>query len=100
MKKAIRLLISLYPKSWRTRYQNEFDALLDDVSPTWRTFFDVFGGALKMRMNMGNAWKTIAAFGVIGVIAAGAFSLTIPDRYVSTAVIKMGDAGPAEVQTQ
>jgi capsular polysaccharide biosynthesis protein len=100
MKKATRLLISLYPKSWRTRYQNEFDTLLDDVSPTWRTFFDVFGGALKMQMKMWSAWKTIAAFAMVGVIAAGAFSLTIPDRYVSTAVIRMGDAGPAEVQTQ
>ena len=100
MKKAIHLLISLYPKSWRTRYQNEFGALLDDVSPTWRTFLDVFGGALKMQLKMWSAWKTVAACGVIGVTTAGAFSLTIPDRYVSTAVIKIGDAGPAGVQAQ
>jgi capsular polysaccharide biosynthesis protein len=91
MKRALYALISLYPKPWRNRYKNEFCALLDDVSPTWRMLVDVFGGALKMQMKIWSPWKIIPAFAVAGVVLATAFSLAVPDRYVSTAVIKIGD---------
>jgi hypothetical protein len=91
MRRALKALISMYPKAWRDRYKNEFDALLDDVAPTWRTLLDVFGGALKMQMKAWSAWKIVAAFAVVGVAGAIVFSLAIPDRYVSTAVIKIGD---------
>lgn len=87
MRRALQSLIFLYPKAWRDRYKNEFDALLEDVSITWRTFFDVLGGAVKMQMKRGTAWKIVAACGLAGVLAAGVFTLTIPKRYVSTAVI-------------
>ena len=91
MRRALNALISLYPKTWRNRYKNEFCALLDDVPPTWRTLFDVFGGALKMQMKIWSPWKIVVAFAVAGVVLAVVFSLAIPDRYVSTAVIKIGD---------
>jgi uncharacterized protein involved in exopolysaccharide biosynthesis len=87
MKRAIHALILLYPKKWRNRYKNEFDALLEDVSPTWRTLFDVFGGAMKMQLKTGNLWKTVAAFGLVGLFGAIAFLAVTPARYVSTAVI-------------
>ncbi len=87
MRRALQSLILLYPKAWRERYGSEFDALLDDVPPTWKTFFDVFGGAMKMQMKGWNAGKIVAACGLIGMLVAGAFTLTIPKRYVSTAVI-------------
>jgi hypothetical protein len=89
MKRAVRALISLYPKKWRNRYEGEFSALLSDVSPTWRTFFDVLGGAIKMHLKSWGAWKTVAAFGVIGLLAAAGFAWRMPDRYVSTVVIRV-----------
>ncbi len=89
MKRALNVLISLYPQAWRSRYQGEFEALLDDVPPTWRTVFDVLGVALKMQMKTWTPWKMIAAFALAGVVGAGAYSLTIPDRYVSRAIIKV-----------
>src|SRR5580704_2391809 len=91
MRRALKALISLYPKTWRNRYQNEFCALLDDVPPTWRTLFNVFGGALKMQMTAWSPWKIVAA------IAAIAFSLAIPSEYVSRAIVKIGDAGRAQL---
>src|SRR3984885_15981370 len=87
MKRALKRLIWLYPKTWRNRYKNEFCALLDDVPPTWRTLFDVFGGALKMQMKIWSPWRIVAAFAIVGVLGSAAFTLTIPARYVSTAVI-------------
>jgi len=97
MKTTLQSLILLYPKAWRNRYENEFKALLDDVSPTWRTFFDVFGGALKMQMKIWNPWKIIAAFAIVGVVAAVGFAVMMPDRFVSTAIIKIGKADPEEL---
>ena len=89
MRRALHFLILLYPKQWRNRYKAEFEALLDDVSPTWRTLFDVLGGAVKMQFKIWTPWKMIAAFGLVGVIAALAVTLTIPAQYVSQAVIKV-----------
>jgi hypothetical protein len=91
MKRVLNALILLYPKSWRNRYRNEFGALLDDVRPSWRTLFDVLGGALKMQMRIWSPWKVVPAFAMMGVLFAAAFTLTIPKRYVSTAIVKMGD---------
>jgi hypothetical protein len=91
MKQVLRGLISLYPAAWRARYSREFEALLDEVSPTWRTLFDVFGGAFKMQMKIWTPWKIIAAFAVAGVIAATTYWWMAPKRYVSTAVIKAGE---------
>jgi capsular polysaccharide biosynthesis protein len=88
MRRALNALILLYPKAWRERYQKEFCALLDDVPPTWRTLFDVFGGAMKMQMESWTPLKIIAAFTAIGMVGAAAYSWTIPDRYASTEVIK------------
>jgi hypothetical protein len=89
MKRALNALILLYPKKWRKRYESEFHALLADVSPGWRTFFDVFAGAMKMQLKTWSAWKTVAACEVVGLLAAVGFAGRVPDRYVSTAVIRL-----------
>jgi uncharacterized protein involved in exopolysaccharide biosynthesis len=97
MKRAINAVIWLYPKSWRNRYQNEFNALLDDIPPTWRALFNVFGGALKMQMKIWSPWKAVAAFAAAGLLCAIAFSFTVPDRYVSTSIITIENDGPEGV---
>ncbi len=44
-----------------------------------------------MQMKIWSPWKIVAVFAVVGLLGASVFSLTVPDRYVSTAVIKIGD---------
>lgn len=88
MKTIIKALISLYPQSWRTRYENEFEALLNDVSPTWRTLFDVLGGAIKMQLKIWGPIRTMSLCAAIGVIASMAYSWTIPTKYLSRAILK------------
>jgi len=46
----IRRAAWLYPASWRVRYGDEFEALMDDLEPGWPEFFDVCGGAIKMQL--------------------------------------------------
>jgi Gram-negative bacterial TonB protein C-terminal len=49
MRTLIRLAACLYPKSWRVRYGDEFDALLDDITPSWWDAVNVLGCAVAMR---------------------------------------------------
>jgi len=100
MKTTIKRLISLYPKPWRNRYENEFHALLDDVSPTWGTFFNVFGGAMKIQFKTGSSWRIVAACAVAGVIAGAALTWTNPHRYVSTAILKGEDIGDTRINAE
>src|ERR1700722_16715223 len=104
MRRVLRDLILLYPKAWRRRYQHEFEALLGDVSPSWGTLFDVLGGALKMQLKIWTPGKIVAAFALTGVVGAAVYSLTIPNRYVSTAVVKLitapQETGEAQAQLE
>lgn len=92
MKRALNAVISLYPKTWRDRYESEFQALLDDVAPTWGTFFNVLGGAMKMQFKTGKSWKIVAACALVGVIAGAiagaAIAFAMPERFASAAVLR------------
>ncbi len=90
MRYWIRLAARLYPRSWRARYGDEFDALLEDSGCGAREFADVLGGALKMQLFAGTYWKLPAVAALAGAILAGAISLRVPERYVSSAVVKVG----------
>src|SRR5882757_5074730 len=100
MRPLLKALTFLYPRAWRDRYQNEFDALLEDVPPTWRSLFDVLGGALRMQLKLGNAWKYVAGFGVIGLLGALGYTWTIPRRYVSQALIRVQTYGNGDAVTE
>jgi hypothetical protein len=39
-------LLSLYPRAWRNRYEEEFIALLEQYTPSWLDVFDIFFYAL------------------------------------------------------
>jgi hypothetical protein len=49
MRTLIRWAARLYPATWRHRYGAEFDALLDDISPSLGDLCDVFGNVLRVR---------------------------------------------------
>lgn len=50
MRTLLRWAARLYPRKWRNRYADEFDALLDDISPTFGDLRDVLGDVLRVRM--------------------------------------------------
>ncbi len=51
MRTLIRWAARLYPPAWRNRYAAEFDALLDDISPSFGDVCDVLGDVLRVRAN-------------------------------------------------
>jgi hypothetical protein len=59
MKRLARWLARLYPRQWRARYGQEFDALLEDVNLTWRDVFGVALAALEMRMKTTTAPRIV-----------------------------------------
>ena len=94
------LAANLYPRAWRERYGEEFQALLEDVNPGWRELADVTGGALKMQITHGiTPLKTIAALAVAGMVVAASASFAVPRRYVSSAVVRVAtQAGSAQIE--
>lgn len=46
-----RLLLKLYPRGWRSRYAEEFLAVLDEIPLTPRAIVDVVAGAVDARMS-------------------------------------------------
>ena len=49
MRILIRWAARLYPATWRHRYGAEFDALLDEISPSLGVLCDVLGDVLRVR---------------------------------------------------
>jgi hypothetical protein len=49
MRTLIRWAARLYPARWRNRYAAEFDALLDDISPSLGDLCNVLGHVLQVR---------------------------------------------------
>jgi hypothetical protein len=96
MKTLVRWAARLYPAAWRARYAPELEVLLEDVGPGGRDLWDILRGALLMHMRMTavSFWKILAGGAIAGLLAAGAWSVTHRDRYVSTAVLRMSLAPP------
>ena len=99
MKTLARWVARLYPAAWRARYAVELEALLEDVGPGAGDLWDIARGALSMQMTSVSFWKIVAGCAVAGTLAAGIVATTLPDRYVSTAVIRI-DSAPREAQIQ
>jgi hypothetical protein len=89
MRSLIRFAARLYPRAWKERYGIEFAALLEDVSPDWRTSLDILKGALVMQMRSWNFGRMLAVAGAAGALVALAVSFAMPRRYDSTAVLRM-----------
>lgn len=49
MRNVIRWAAQLYPQTWRDRYAAEFDALIDDITPSLADLCDVLGDVLRVR---------------------------------------------------
>jgi hypothetical protein len=74
MKRFILLVARLYPRSWRQRYGDGFDALLEDLNPSWWDALDVLKGAATMQMT---GWIVVGAafLGTVALAGAAVFFL-------------------------
>src|ERR1017187_3405692 len=99
MKRLVRWAVRLYPAAWRARYGVEMEALLEDVGPGGGDLWDIVRGALFMQMTSLNFWKILAGCALAGVLAAGIWSVALPERYVSRALMRI-DTAPREEQVQ
>jgi hypothetical protein len=77
MKRLARWFARLYPRWWRARYDDEFNALLEDASITLLDVFGVVRSALEMRM------KATAAPRIVDLA-----SRDIPHGYELEAVVE------------
>jgi len=89
MRQWIRAAARLYPADWRRRYGAEFDALLEDIAPSLSEFFNVLGGAIRMRL-LSDApfWKVAAMLGVAGAVAIGTGGWLVSHPYRATVTLK------------
>jgi hypothetical protein len=92
MRRVLRFLVLLYPRSWRERYGREFEALLEDAAPRWRDLGDVVLSALAVQMRTWGFGKIVAALGLAGALVGTAASFALPERYVSEAVLRSDHA--------
>jgi len=60
MRTLMRWAARLYPATWRNRYGAEFEALLDDISPSLGDVFDVIGDVLRVRATASDACLVLA----------------------------------------
>jgi hypothetical protein len=85
MKRVARFLIRLYPASWRERYGDEFEALLEDSSSGWPVIFDLLKGAIRMQLSVPAFPKLALILSIAGLAAGLAISFMVTPRYVSEA---------------
>jgi uncharacterized protein involved in exopolysaccharide biosynthesis len=87
--RLLHLAARLYPASWRRRYGTEFAALLADAGPRRRDVFDVFLGAIKMRISMWSLPNITLACGLAGLVLATGTAFRMPNQYVSRALLRI-----------
>jgi hypothetical protein len=92
MRQTARFLIRLYPATWRARYGEEFEALLEDSSAGWLATFDLLKGAIKMQFSVPAFPKLAVMLSITGLLAGLAISFVVEPRYVSTATMTLGDS--------
>jgi hypothetical protein len=100
MKSILRILARLYPAGWRARYGAEFDALLEDVTPSTRQALDVFLGAMSMQLTTWNFGKIVAVSAVAGLALASIGAFFMPAQYHSSTKVEIyGSDNAAQAAT-
>jgi hypothetical protein len=93
MKGLLRAAARLYPRAWRDRHGEEFDALIDDLTPRWWYVVDIAVGALIMQISRLAVFP--AALAVAGAIAGWAISMALPPVYASSSWVLVRAVGAA-----
>ena len=99
MKRALRLLARAYPRSWRRRYGREFDALLEQLTPTAGDVLDVARGGIVTRIRSAHPAVLAVTLSIVGGMVAGAIADVTSHRVESTmALTFQRDAGADAVR--
>ena len=108
MNRLARLVIRLYPLSWRRRYGVELEALIEDSGAGWMAVLDLTRGALTMRIvemfTSVGPLRSMVACGLLGAILGSLVFFATPTRLASSMSIAIqGDetsqAAPFAVAT-
>ena len=91
MGRMARCAARLYPKWWRDRYGDEFEALLDDVRPGVRGAVNIAKEALAMQMTILSAKRILVVGSAIGLISGAVSGLMLKPQYASIAVLGIPD---------
>src|SRR6187455_2224725 len=91
MGRMARCAARLYPKWWRERYGDEFDALLDDAQPGLRGALNIAKGALAMQMTILSAKRILLVGSAVGLLSGAVIGLMLTPQYASTAVLGISD---------
>lgn len=89
MKDAARFLIHLYPATWRERYGEEFQALLEDSAPSFSALVDLMKGAMKMQLSVPSFPRLALLLSVAGMLAGWGISFLVTPTYMSTATLQL-----------
>jgi uncharacterized protein involved in exopolysaccharide biosynthesis len=89
MRDAARFLIHLYPASWRGRYGEEFQALLEDSAPSFSAVLDLMKGAIKMHLTVPSFPKLALLLSVAGMLAGWGVSFLVTPTWISTATLQI-----------
>jgi capsular polysaccharide biosynthesis protein len=87
MRSTARFLIHLYPASWRERYGEEFQALLEDSAPSFSAVLDLMKGAMKMHLKVPSFPKLALLLSVAGMLAGWGISFLVTPSYISQATL-------------
>jgi uncharacterized protein involved in exopolysaccharide biosynthesis len=98
MKSLARFFIHLYPRTWRARYGEEFQALLEDSPPTVTSLFDLLKGALQMQFSRLTFTKRAVLLSLTGLLLGFAASFLIAPRYISSTELMLTQAGVGPAQ--
>lgn len=90
MKRAIRLVLGLYPRWWRQRYGPELEALVEDSQAGWGAVFDIARGAFVMQIKDFRTIPLLAA--LIGASIGTAIYLRTPAMYASSSTIRLNSS--------
>lgn len=92
MRHLARLLVQLYPRPWRDRYEKEMTGLIDDAGFSIFDAFDVLKEAFKMQIAQGSSLWFICALAIAGIVGTEVYMLSRPTRYVSSEILNVRDA--------
>ena len=87
-----RALIRLYPAAWRERYGDELEALMMDLPAGWRGDFNVFKGALGMRLRYQSWMKIVSTSVVAGALLGFLGSYLMQTQFRAVAVLQIAPA--------
>lgn len=88
MKRWMQRVIKLYPQSWRDRYGQELEALLEEVPPGWRPFFDILRSGLALQLRTWSGGRILAVLATAGSLVGLIVSMAAPQQYASDVEIQ------------